>query len=266
MEAAETKFWGSPELMEQLLFRLDLPATVALASSHPLTVLLLQGDMQWQSLILRANLKESKCQRIIRDMQKKIFYLSKLLKLMQATVMKPLLLHMLDYICITFPPVEDHNRHNVITLKDNREVNHEVSPTGYLLLALTEVTMGLEAQRHFLTEVKLESSAKYCFDAWFGLTRALTSLTKGRGKKVSWAEFETLPPTIDNLSFLQKCRGWKIWNVDVCGLSHSAWIALAKALAKGGHIESVIIKREEIVRARTDHLTALWAVQRATGS
>ena len=159
MEAAETKFWGNPEMMEQLLSRLDLPSTVALASFHPLTALLLQRDRQWHSLILRAKLKESKLPRLIKEMQKKIFYLSKLLKLMRPTAMKPLLDYLLDYISHHFPPVEDHNGHDVISLlKVNNQVIHEVSPTGFLLMALAEVTMGSEVHRYILTEVKLESS------------------------------------------------------------------------------------------------------------
>ena len=50
---AEKKFWGTPELVEQLLSHLDLNSTRCLAEIHQMTQDLLQGGLVWKKLIQR---------------------------------------------------------------------------------------------------------------------------------------------------------------------------------------------------------------------
>ena len=51
---AERKFWATPELVENLIFHLDLGSTLQLAQVHTLTLEILEGSRcQWEKLVRR---------------------------------------------------------------------------------------------------------------------------------------------------------------------------------------------------------------------
>ena len=50
---AEKKFWGTPELVEKLLFFLDLESIKQMAASHKLTRKILGKTFMWKQLIKR---------------------------------------------------------------------------------------------------------------------------------------------------------------------------------------------------------------------
>ena len=54
------KFWGSPDLVAQLLVFLDVSSTLALAKVLPLALDLLQRKFIWEDLLKRSNIIQDK--------------------------------------------------------------------------------------------------------------------------------------------------------------------------------------------------------------
>ena len=102
MDAAQ-KCFHNEDILEVLLTFMDLPSTLALASCHPLTLRILQQQHQWQNLINRAKLIEQTwLSAKISAMQKRVFFLCKTLKMMEKSLIAPLLCCLLDHIFVSF--------------------------------------------------------------------------------------------------------------------------------------------------------------------
>ena len=145
-------FWQSKDLMEHLIPFLDLPTTLALASTHHLALEVLQQKRIWTGLILSLKLVKSRFWHCgnsveIKAMQRRVDVVTSLLKLMEEP--EPLLNILLNTICLNLPPATDENGHKDVIFINSPKVYNTgffVSPTGFLLLEQAESGMESKVQ------------------------------------------------------------------------------------------------------------------------
>ena len=105
---SEAKFWRSPELVRTLLPYLDVSSTMALASTHPLTVALLQNMFIWRDFIQRTKMKRGSKFREVEgrksfEMEVMEVELKQVVAIINlAEEPKPLLLELVHAICKRF--------------------------------------------------------------------------------------------------------------------------------------------------------------------
>ena len=131
MEArtCENKFWRSPDLVLQLLPFLDVPATLALASAHPLACDLLARISTWRKFLERTRVSQERlvacnsveeyCDEML-DMGEDLDNLDSLLLLLDPESLRPELdLEVLQTICRRFPASKKRAASRDFTLVNN---------------------------------------------------------------------------------------------------------------------------------------------------
>ena len=178
---AERKFWATPELVENLIFHLDLGSTLQLAQVHTLTLEILEGSRcQWEKLVRRncphdltnADLEENpdleETPALLQERVEVVRLLAHFLKLMNDG--KNPLLVLLDIICERFAFTketadEDNDafRGSLQTVVNldchiHPDPGHSVTRAGFLLLEEVEGILGTAEQS--VTEVVTEGGTK----------------------------------------------------------------------------------------------------------
>ena len=258
-------FWQSKDLMEHLLPLLDLPSTLALASTHNLALEVLHQKRIWKYLILRMKLAKPRFWHCgnsveIKEMQKRVDMVTTLLKLMEEP--EPLLKILLETICFNFPPAMDENGHKDVIFINSPMVYNTgflVSPTGFLLLERLESRM--ESQVQVVSEVHLHY-------LWDSLGTALAARVSRQEALVSKLHCEAVEFTEEEMAeesikFLQHCTSWKVESLCLYELGNSGWRELAKALAGGqGELGSVQTSREVMAEGGKEEVRQVWTATR----
>ena len=259
-------FWQSKDLMEHLIPFLDLPTTLALASTHHLALEVLQQKRIWTGLILSLKLVKSRFWHCgnsveIKAMQRRVDVVTSLLKLMEEP--EPLLNILLDTICLNFPPATDENGHKDVIFINSPKVYNTgffVSPTGFLLLEQAE--SGMESKVQVVSEVHLHY-------LWDSLATALAARAGRQGSPVTRLQCEAIEITEKELgewfvvNLLQKCSSWSVESICLYDLGLAGWRELAKACSQGkGELGSVQTGREVVGEGRDEDVRQAWVATR----
>ena len=227
MEATK-KFWGNEDLMEHLLFMLDLPSIVALASINPVVVSLVQRSPLWTHL-LRSHWHLDEMIDLLKKMKDP----------------EPRLLNFLEHICQSYHLEFDCEIKLLIGGKTK-----VVSPNCFLILE--QVVARLKSK--VMVVEALESWAY--FYRW-NVGRAIGRQASRQEQDLDWMRLRWVGfyPYMDRrnlnkcISLLGNCSRWSVWALHIDCLKESEWARLGKDSAKG-EIKFVIIRREALIMAR----------------
>ena len=161
-ESAEKMFWKTAELVDKLIFFLDVESVSRLAEAHQLTAQLLnQGTSTWEKLVKRScpyyehaklpvgvgswgdSYRDWVVERVSRQ-ETNICHLTRILRKMENPKLP--MLELLHVICTRFPPVIfrpglDNGRPMAFHLSCSCNSSHSVSHLGFLLLEKVESTL-----------------------------------------------------------------------------------------------------------------------------
>ena len=259
-------FWQSKDLMEHLLPLLDLPSTLALASTHNLALEVLQQKRIWKNLILTMKLVKPRFWHCgnsveIKEMEKRVDTATTLLRLMEEP--GPLLQMLLQTICLNFPPAMDENGHKDVIFINSPMVFNTgffLSPTGFLMLEQAESRM------ETLVQVVSEVHLHYLWDSLGTALAARASRQEALGLiklQCEAAEFTEEQLAEESITFLQHCTSWKLESLCLYELGKSGWRELAKALDGGqGELGSVQTSREVVAEGEREDVRQVWAATR----
>lgn len=259
-------FWQSKDLMEHLLPLLDLPSTLALASTHNLALEVLQQKRIWKNLILTMKLVKPRFWHCgnsveIKEMEKRVDTATTLLRLMEEP--GPFLQMLLQTICFNFPPAMDENGHKDVIFINSPMVFNTgffLSPTGFLMLERAESRM------ETLVQVVSEVHLHYLWDSLGTALAARASRQEALGLiklQCEAVEFTEEQLAEESITFLQYCTSWKLESLCLYELGKSGWRELAKALDGGqGELGSVQTSREVVADGEREDVRQVWAATR----
>ena len=267
----EAKFWRSPELVRTLLPYLEVGSTMALASTHPLTVALLQNMFIWRDFIQRTKMKRGSKFREVEgrksfEMEVMEVELKQVVAIINlAEEPKPFLLELVHAICKRFSSItgvmDEDEDDRTIQLSCEELPSHAVTPSGFLLLRQAESLAGLLVH-------KVERVEK-CFHAAFSgisgslLTSVASLATMQEVPLLSLELFHmncnTREESLARITLLQRCRNWSVSFLDVKSQSLGAegWSGLATAVLRGS-IVCLSTSREVVAEGRREDLKLVW--------
>ena len=250
---AEGKFWGMPELIEELLLHLNPEATLRLAQAHKMTRDILQGSIVWNNLIRR-------CSPLNDNRMEKMTHLVAILKLMKDT--KDNLLDLIDTICEANAPYMDCEW--VQMGCPRHPDSHLISLEGFKLLEEVEAAFGTTEQTVEAISTKDDSFKLRQSDLAPRLSRQqqkLTSVHIGAivvSNKKEAEDFKVLmqscPPMASHLAILVAILGAEGWGLLAEGLkSHP------------GVVGGALTGKESLDGGRKEDLRVLWDALMPTG-
>ena len=222
--AAKMQFWGSPNLVAQLLTFLDISSTLALVNVLPLARDLLQRKSIWGNMISRSIFfssqeqegeeEEEREKRWERTEEMNKFEVAQLVEILKM-VNDPeslLLQELLDTICERFQnPSNDY--FNMEMSCSRHPDHHDVDQEGFLLLELAEGMMGTSLQEirtmHF---DNLEENSDEAFE--LALSARLARQTE-QLDRVGLLEAVILSNQGLNATILQKTLDWNIQIISI---------------------------------------------------
>ena len=270
------KFWGSPDLVAQLLTFLDVSSTLALANVLPLAQDLLQRKFIWGDLMRRSNIKRypwkearDKTQEEQSDgwMEQVKINKTEVAQLVNIAVLKmvkdPKLLvqELLDMICERFEriPWPDWGADDdYMTMSCSRHPSdHEVDREGFQLLELVEGIMGTSLQQiKELVEGYISDNSDNKFEL------ALASrLSRQKEQLLSLTMVDAVFSSDRglNATILQKTLKWDLEEISLGDMGEEGWSWFAKGMKRNkNRVETIYVSKQIIRKAKKDDLKTVW--------
>ena len=262
---AQVQFWGSPDLVAQLLTFLDVSSTLALATALPLAQDLLQLKSIWGNLMSRSIVfqrcegpdQEEEQERAEEMNKAEVAQLVAILKMLKFPEL--LLPELLDMICDRFQN-HDMSVFN-ITMSCSRHIDHVVNREGFQLLEVAEGMMGTSVQQiksimdHFLDE-DLDEVFELALSARLSRQTELVHY-------VALLEAEILSNQGLTATLLQKTLKWDIPEILIRDLGEDgqgwSWFAKGMQCQPSKKVKQIIdVSKQVIIKAKKDDLKTVW--------
>ena len=275
---AETIFWNTPELIENLLRFLDPATIVCLARSHGFTLKILQGSVPWGNLIRRCCPQGdgNPGDAVIRE----VFPLAFILEMMEdpQTVLLPLLL---DLICERFS-APMHCKDTVKLACAQHRDGHLVTDSVFWLLEMIEAKFGTAKQQ--VEAVEMETLHE-------GFVLALAARVSRQDNKITLFSAQNISLNSDEgtkafNTLVAKIQSWVPFSSDRMlllvgssseeeeeeeeglgkGFGEEGWKTLAETLQlHPGMVRVVSTTKETLDRGRKEDLRKLWEIMGPEG-
>ena len=192
--SAERKFWGTPELIENLPF-LDAFSTKNLAESHQLTRRILRNGLNWNKLIKRTfpqkryyHYSVPEPTNVILEFEReKARLLAEILSMSKDS--SQLEMDLLHAICekfsLAYKPTGFSNTGNFVSVSCSCLQTHQVSLWGFLLLE--DVAATLDSRAQSILEVESDKLMEPLLTAlWSKLLRQEGMVRRLQSQQQSW--------------------------------------------------------------------------------